>query len=313
MNPKARPYVIAGAFVVFAIAALTILWASMPASAAAGNIRVSCIGSVPSATCPTDSSAVAPAPLNTNFTIALTQNADVVTSGAQADITFNTAAIEIVSVQLGSAYTGGTLVLGNTIAQANSTGVIQDAAAFLVPPASVPAGDAQFLTITLQAQQCGISNITLSQLEMLDSPNGSNIPVTGTNGSVSGISTLDFNPPAPATPDGVRDWQGANPDADCDASRDSHETTIGTNPNGLCAANGTANNEAGADMWPLDFDDNQRTNTLDLTGYATRLGSTPGPGSPYGIRWDLRDPIDNVINTLDLIPYASLLGKFCTR
>jgi hypothetical protein len=63
-------------------------------------------------------------------------------------------------------------------------------------------------------------------------------------------------------------------------ARDSIEAFIGTDPIRRCAANATANNEPLPDRWPLDFNDDQRANTLDVLQYVSVLNST-APGPPY--------------------------------
>jgi hypothetical protein len=68
---------------------------------------------------------------------------------------------------------------------ANSTGVLKNLAVFLVPPASVPAGQTDVAVIKLKsvANASGTTKIDLSNLQMLN-PEGREISVTATGGQV---------------------------------------------------------------------------------------------------------------------------------
>lgn len=111
---------------------------------------------------------------------------------------------------------------------------------------------------------------------------------------------------------GVPNWW-ASPsgaaDPDCDGFSTTIETDpdIGTDPNDACANTPGANDENPDDKWPADFTDNQVVNTLDLTGYASRLGTIPA--TALDRRHDLNQ--NGVINTLDLVIYASAINRSC--
>jgi hypothetical protein len=127
------------------------------------------------------------------FTVTIVQNADVATSGAQADLSFNQALMQITSVEAGAAYAGGSLVAGvapqtvaQAIAEANTTGTLQNVSAFYTPGGgSVPAGQADFVILHMQATAPGTNSpLTLSQAEMLDAA-GEVVPVTTAGGQVT--------------------------------------------------------------------------------------------------------------------------------
>jgi hypothetical protein len=92
------------------------------------------------------------------------------------------------------------------------------------------------------------------------------------------------------------------------AFRDSIETIIGTDPARRCAASEGANNEAGDDAWPLDFNDDQRANTADVGQYVPRLNSMP-PDLEYSARFDLN--ANGVINTSDIGLFVPALNQSC--
>ena len=88
------------------------------------------------------------------------------------------------------------------------------------------------------------------------------------------------------------------------AFRDSIESIIGTNPVRRCAATAGANNEAGADAWPLDFNDDQLANTIDIGQFVPVLND-PGPA-----RFDLN--ASGVVNTVDIGLFIPALNENCT-
>jgi hypothetical protein len=148
------------------------------------------------------------------FKVKIIQNADVATTGAQASLRFDPAVLELVNVEPGAPYASAQLLLPGSleqaIADANGTGLLACVATFFVPGGgSVPAGDADFLVLTLRAKAGGTVPLrlvgegcgsTTSQLEMIDE-NGSSVPVTGSDGAV----TVDGAAPPPpgATPQGT--------------------------------------------------------------------------------------------------------------
>lgn len=286
----ARPVFFVSLAAVLAMLLVTVLNAGS-AHAASGNIRV-------------NPAAQTVAALNTNFNITLTQNADVATSGAQATFNFDKTRLQIQSIALGAPYGGGTPTTGNTIANANTTGVLSTIAGFVTPPTSVPTGDQAFVVITLQAITCGKSTITLTGLEMIDT-SGGDVPATGTSGTATGVWAVDVNP---AGGDGIQDWATPSGDTDCDGFTTTSENFMGTDPNQRCAADHTANNEAAPDRWPFDFNDDARVNVLDVSLYSSVFNST-GPNPPYNIRLDFNG--DNKINVLDVSKFSSVYGKVC--
>jgi len=142
-----------------------------------------------------------------SFSIAVVQNADVVTTGAQTDISFDPSLLQVVSVDKGAAYSTASLVIGiapqttaQAIAEANTNGTLQNVSAFYLPGAgSVPAGATDFVVVQMQAkpQFGGVSPITLAEVEMLDNASGA-VPVTLNAGEV----TVNGATPSPSpTPD----------------------------------------------------------------------------------------------------------------
>jgi hypothetical protein len=87
------------------------------------------------------------------------------------------------------------------------------------------------------------------------------------------------------------------------AFRDSIEALLGTNPALRCAGTATANDEPGADAWPLDLNDDQRANTTDIGQYVTALNET----TP--IRLDLN--LSGVVNTIDIGFFVPALNQSC--
>jgi hypothetical protein len=162
------------------VAGVVLLVTAAPASAAAGTLGVS-----PAAQTVQDGSA---------FSVSITQNADVATSGVQADMTFDSDLVQVVSVERGAAYAAAGLVVGvapqtiaQAIAEANTTGTLQNVSVFFSPGGgSVPAGTATAVTVNLEAVDgaSGVSGITLSEVEMLDT-GGLLVTTTVTGGEVT--------------------------------------------------------------------------------------------------------------------------------
>ena len=141
-----------------------------------------------------------------SFSIAVVQNADVVTIGAQTNLTFDPSLLQVVSVDKGAAYAGAPLLMGvspqtpaEAIADANANGTLKNVAAFYAPGAgSVPAGATDFVVVQMQAKQFGgASPVTLAAAELLDTSGGT-VPLTLNAGEVS--VTGATAPPTP-TPD----------------------------------------------------------------------------------------------------------------
>jgi hypothetical protein len=77
----------------------------------------------------------------------------------------------------------------------------------------------------------------------------------------------------------------------------------------MCAATSAADDESGPDAWPVDFNDDQSVNVLDVSQYSSRFNSSE-PGPPYDARHDLN--ADGHINVLDVSKFSSVMSKSCT-
>ena len=135
------------------------------------------------------------APPGAEFSIVLAQNANFITTGAQSDVKFDPALIQIVSVEKSAAYAKASLLAGvapqklpDAIAEANTTGWLKNLAAFFVPGSgSVPPGPAEFVRIKLKTQGSASNTTTavkLSNLEMLNE-SGESVTVAGKDGSIT--------------------------------------------------------------------------------------------------------------------------------
>jgi Cohesin domain len=142
-------------------------------------------------------------PPTAEFDVTVVQNANVVTTGAQTDLKFDPAVIQVVDVTKGRPYAAGQLIMGivpdppatpppsaerktQTIAQANASGTLENVAAFFVPGTpggSVPPGEAVFLNIVLRAVTDGKTALTLANMEMLNEA-GESVGVGANNGEV---------------------------------------------------------------------------------------------------------------------------------
>jgi len=134
------------------------------------------------------------APPGAEFSITVMQQANRVMAGAQTDLKFDPAVLQIVSVARGQAYIDKqktSLIYGvvpetgpAAIAAANGTGTLKNIATFYFPGVgSVPPGDAEFLTVKLRAQSDGRSPLTLANMEMIDDQ-GKSVGVSANNGEV---------------------------------------------------------------------------------------------------------------------------------
>jgi hypothetical protein len=136
------------------------------------------------------------------FAVTVTQSFAGETTSAEANVTFDPSIVQLVDAQPGPAYASATLLFGRVegsdtgdagqpqtaeeaVAEANQTGVLLNAAAFLVPGSgTAPAGDNAFLVLTMKAvAAAGRSPIRLSNVELLDGQYN-NVEVTGTGGEV---------------------------------------------------------------------------------------------------------------------------------
>jgi hypothetical protein len=133
------------------------------------------------------------APPGAEFTVILVQEAPFVTTGAQASFKFDPALIQVVGVEKSAAYQKAALVAGvqqtaaQAIAEANTTGTLKNVAAFFTPPASLPAGAAEFLRIKVKSSGTASNTttaISLLDIEMLDKE-GVPLTVAAANGQVT--------------------------------------------------------------------------------------------------------------------------------
>jgi hypothetical protein len=113
-----------------------------------------------------------------------------------------------------------------------------------------------------------------------------------------------------ACPGFSTDWPVLPNDTDCDYYANVSEVFVGTLPAQGCSATPERGDESGADAWPVDTDDNQLANTLDLVPWVYALNHND-PEPEYSTRLDLNG--DSRINTLDLVGYAILLNKSCAQ
>jgi hypothetical protein len=145
------------------------------------------------------SPATVTAPPGAEFTVILVQEAGFVTTGAQANVKFDPALLQIVSVEKSAAYQKAALVMGKVpvggealppaqvIAKANTDGLLENVAGFFTPPASLPAGPAEFIRIKMKAAATASNTttaLTLSGIEMLNQA-GETVTVAGANGQVT--------------------------------------------------------------------------------------------------------------------------------
>ena len=84
---------------------------------------------------------------------------------------------------------------------------------------------------------------------------------------------------------------------------------MGTNPNAKCAVTPARNDEPTPDAWPLDFDDNQSSDVLDMATFSTAYGSV-FPGPLYNKRYDFNG--DGHIDVLDTTKFSGHVGEDCT-
>jgi uncharacterized protein YkwD len=121
--------------------------------------------------------------------------------------------------------------------------------------------------------------------------------------------------PASNCPNGVvPSWPVSPGDSDCDGFPDTipalraPESFIGTNAARACASTSTADDEAGPDAWPPDFNDDQVVNAKDLGKFRPVFNSV-APGPPYSVRFDFNN--DRVINGQDTGRFSAYYNKSC--
>lgn len=127
------------------------------------------------------------------FTVTIRQNSTVPTSGMGATVTFDPTQLQIVSVAkaapylLAGLYMGKAPNLGNAaITEANSTGILFNLSAYFSDSSTAAAGDQPAIIITMKASNgaSGLSDITLSDLAILNASGDGLGGVTATGGAV---------------------------------------------------------------------------------------------------------------------------------
>lgn len=148
------------------------------------------------------------------FPVHVSHTANYVVSGAESDVVFDPALLQVVSLVKSPAYNGAQLLAGTTdlnvtppkrqtlaeaIAEANTTGRLKNMAVFYTPgQGSAAAGENAFITINWQAKTTdGESQIKLGNTEMVDEA-GASLGVSPTSGSVK-VQTGAV-PPTPVPP-----------------------------------------------------------------------------------------------------------------
>jgi subtilisin-like proprotein convertase family protein len=110
-------------------------------------------------------------------------------------------------------------------------------------------------------------------------------------------------------------WNVPAGDSDCDGFTDVREVYLTTDATKQCPADTTNNNEF-PDAWPVDTNDNQIANTLDVGVFVFTLNQTnpnhPGPNTnpAFKVRHDFN--ANGIINTLDIGAYVFVLNKSCS-
>jgi hypothetical protein len=116
-------------------------------------------------------------------------------------------------------------------------------------------------------------------------------------------------------------WSGAyaapllQQDTDGDGFSDARETYFRTERTKACQQNpqfpvvtGGLNDETPFDNWPMDFDDNQISNTADVGQYVSRLGLQVNV-AVNGFRYDLNH--EGIITSVDVGNFVAVLGRRC--
>ena len=86
------------------------------------------------------------------------------------------------------------------------------------------------------------------------------------------------------------------------------EAFLQTDPMGGCASTSTANDESGSDAWPVDFNDSQSANIVDVLQYIGKLNYA-SPNPLYNQRFDLSG--DGAVNLVDVLKFIPFLNKCC--
>jgi len=97
---------------------------------------------------------------NGGFTVRVMRRSTVVTSGIQATVYFDQTMLQVVSVTRSDIYASAPIFKGAepaAIAAANRSGVLFQVTAAYLPPATLPAGEAEFVSIEFKSIACGES------------------------------------------------------------------------------------------------------------------------------------------------------------
>lgn len=155
-----------------------------------------------------------PAAVGGTYTVTVTQDAAVPTSGAQVSVAFNPLALQVTTVTVGATYENAPIFVGasaEAIKAANTSGRLGPVAAALIPPEAVPAGPADFLVISFRVVGCGSSDLGLARgatgAALLDgraASYGTPLEVAASPGSVTIPCAPGESPvPTPATSSNV--------------------------------------------------------------------------------------------------------------
>jgi hypothetical protein len=163
-------------------------------------------------------------PGDAEFVIRIMQNADVVTTGAQASIGFDPGFLQLVDVQPGAPYAATELIVGGSldgvIADANATGQLRCVATFFLPgTGSVDPGEQEFLVLTMRSAPgaSGVAPIVLLEdgcvtdggvvaetpVGILLDAQGEGLAVTAQNGQVTLDPAATAPTPGPTTAGGT--------------------------------------------------------------------------------------------------------------
>jgi hypothetical protein len=145
------------------------------------------------------------------FNVRVVQRTIVASSGITVSIVFDPKLLQVVSVTRASAFGAAPIFAGATasaIAAANTSGKLNQVATAFLPPANLPAGEAEFITVAFKAIACGQSELTVpsdsTDSAILDgraASYGIPLPVTTVKGIVQACDPKATPTPRPtATP-----------------------------------------------------------------------------------------------------------------
>ena len=101
-----------------------------------------------------------------SFTLKIVSTASVPLSGISASIVFDQSIVQVTSVERAAAWADALIWIGAddaAIAAGNQKGKMKGvSAAYINPPANVPAGDQDFINVTFQATKCGTAAISIA-------------------------------------------------------------------------------------------------------------------------------------------------------